>query len=114
MRVFCVLGLLVACACPGKKSPAPSGNATVEVAPAAATCDGVKSKVAQLYRAEGEMKEPKRVDELVDDNTKMVMTDCAKDPAKFAPCIAKAQTVAELEKQCLVPLDDEGTEAEKR
>ena len=39
------------------------------------------------------------------------MNDCAVDPAKIVPCLAKAVTVSELEKDCLIPLDDEGTEA---
>jgi hypothetical protein len=77
----------------------------------ATTCDGVKPRVQDLYRAEAQQKEPKRVDEAVADNTQMVMNDCAKDPDKTVPCLAKAGSVAELEKDCLIPLDDEGTEA---
>jgi hypothetical protein len=78
----------------------------------ATTCDQVKPRVEQLYRAEAQAKEPKRVDESVADNTAMVMKDCAKDPGKTVPCLGRAASVAELEKQCLIPLDDEGTEGE--
>lgn len=102
------LFLLVACACPSKK-PAQSSNVAPPVA-TATTCEGVKPRVEQLYRAEAQQKEPKRVDDAVTDNTQMVMTDCSKDPAKIVPCLAKAPTVAALEKDCLIPLDDEGTE----
>ena len=103
--------LLVACACPSKR-PVPSGpgSAAPPIA-AATTCDGIRPRVEQLYRAEAEAKEPKRLAEAVADNTQMVMNDCAKDPAKTVPCLAKAATVSELEKDCLIPLDDEGTEA---
>jgi O-acetylhomoserine/O-acetylserine sulfhydrylase-like pyridoxal-dependent enzyme len=71
----------------------------------------VKPRVEDLYRTEAQQKEPKRIDEAVADNTQMVMNDCAKDPAKTVPCLASVASVAELEKNCLIPLDDEGTEA---
>lgn len=113
-----ILVILVACACPAKKTEPTtgtggtgSGSGTVVTA---TTCDGVKARVEELYRAEAQTKEPKRVDDAVADNTQMVMTDCAKDPGKFAPCIARASSVAQLEKECLVPLDDEGTEGDRR
>ena len=81
---------------------------------AAKTCDDVKARVADLYRAEAKVKEPSRVDDAVADNTAMVMKDCAKQPGAAVPCLAKVATVAELEKQCLIPIDDEGTEGEKK
>lgn len=90
-----------------------SGSSAVVTPPSnAKTCDDVKPRVEQLYRVEAQSKEPKRVDEAVADNTTMAMNDCAKDPAKLVPCLASVPTVAALEKQCLIPLDDEGTEAE--
>ena len=118
---LCVL-VLFACACPSKPAthagtgsgstgsgtnePAiPPGNAT--------TCEGAKPKVEALYRAEAQQKEPKRVEDAVSDNTTMVMNDCAKDPAKFVPCLNRVTTIAEMEKQCLIPLDEEGTEGGK-
>ena len=108
MRV--ALLLLVACACPAKKPVQQSRGSAVGTV-TATTCEGIKPRVEQLYRAEAEAKEPKRVDEAVADNTQMVMNDCAKDPGKTVPCLASAATVSELEKTCLIPLDDEGTEA---
>jgi hypothetical protein len=104
-----LLLVLVACACPAKK-PAQGGGSSVPPIATATTCDGVRPRVEQLYRAEAQAKEPKRVEEAVADNTQMVMNDCAKDPAKTVPCLAKVATVSELEKDCLIPLDDEGTE----
>jgi hypothetical protein len=108
---------LVAFGCPGKPPPAdrPGGTAagsaspTVPLSPA---CAAVRPKVEQLYRAEAQAREPKRVEEAVADNTTMVMNDCAKAPDKVAACIASATTVKDLEASCLAPIDDEGTEGE--
>ncbi len=115
-----------ACACPAKPTIATgggngggSGSAIAPTGPAnaiapvtATTCDGVKPRVEALYRAEAQQQEPTRVEEAVSDNTTMVMNDCAKDPGTFVPCLAAVATVPELEKTCLIPLDDEGTEGE--
>jgi hypothetical protein len=38
----------------------------------------------------------------------MVLTDCRGDPARFAPCLRAAVSVPQMERDCLVPLDDEG------
>ena len=110
-----VLAVLVACACPSKQTATPaSGSGSAAPGGPATTCAQVQPKIEQLYRAEAEVKEPKRVAEAVADNTAMVMADCAKDPAKRVPCLVGAQTVADIEKQCLVPLDPEGTEGDQR
>lgn len=112
---------LAACACPSKPGATPpgpgSGSATPPTTAGAApgpTCDGVRPKVEQLYRAEAQAKEPKRVEDAVADNTQMVMADCVKDPAKVVACVDKAQSVDELETQCLAPLDEEGTEGARK
>lgn len=117
-----VLLVMVACACPNKQTAGPgtgsAGSGTVTVTGVgtpvsnANTCDEVKPRIEKLYRAEAQAKEPKRIEDYVADNTAMVMADCAKDPARFVPCISSAATVADLEKQCVVPLDDEGTEGD--
>lgn len=123
MRVWLVL--LMACACPAKPAPitaatgsgsggAGSGGASTIQPVTATTCDGVKARVEALYRGEAQQKEPTRVEEAVSDNTTMVMTDCTKDPGKLVPCLAKVATVGELEKTCLIPLDDEGTEGDRK
>jgi len=125
MKRWLVFVAVVACACSSKNGPTTTGGSqqgsgagsevSVVTPPTnAKTCDEVKPRVEQMYRAEAQAKEPKRVDEATADNTAMAMKDCATDPAKFVPCLAKAPTVAELEKQCLIPLDDEGTEGEAR
>ena len=58
------------------------------------------------------LREPKRVDQAVADNTAMVLGDCVKTPATAVPCLAKAGSVADLEQRCLVALDDEGSEGQ--
>lgn len=103
---------VVACSGSDKAVSAPGSGS----APAVVTgeCAGARAHVEQLYRAEAQAKEPKRVDEAVADNTAMAMNDCAKDPARRAACLESAASVAALEKDCLIPLDPEGTEGERR
>ena len=126
MRLWLVWFALVACACPSKPATtgaggsgagSAAGSAVAQgsgVAPVTATtCDGIKARVEAMYRAEAQQKEPARVEEVTSDNTTMVMNDCTKDP-KLVACLAKVATIAELEKTCLIPLDDEGTEGEKK
>ena len=116
MKALIVVLVLCACSSHGTGTgggQVGSGTAAPPPVSAAKTCDDVKPRVEQMYRSEAQSREPKRVDEYVADNTHMVMTDCAKDPAKAVPCLAKAGSIAELEKQCVVPLDDEGTEASR-
>jgi hypothetical protein len=113
MRAWLVF--LMACACPAKPGPITASTGSGSAPPVAATtCEGVKPRVEALYRGEAQQKEPARVEEAVSDNTTMVMNDCTKDPAKLVPCLAKVATVGELEKTCLIPLDDEGTEGDRK
>ena len=117
-----ILLVACACACPSKSTSGPtngsagSGSAKLTPPPTGpiTTCDGARDKLEGLYRAEAQAKEPKRVDEAVADNTAMVMKDCNKAPARVVPCLAAAQTVAEIEAKCLTQLDDEGTEGDAK
>ena len=107
-----VVVALVACS---SKPTGPTGAGTGTNQPTGslpAACEAQRGKVEQLYRLEAQAKEPSRVDEAVADNTSMVMTDCARQPDKIAPCIGAAKSVADLESRCVIPLDDEGTEGE--
>ena len=111
------IAALLACGCPSK-SPQPtvgtgSGGSASSAQATGTSCDAMRSKVEQLYRAEAGDQPPARLDELVADNTSMVMNDCIKSPDKTAACIAAATTVQELQRRCLVPLDDEGTEGDR-
>ena len=112
MRFPVALALvLAACACPpDAKKPTTTTTGAGSASAGATPCEAQRAHVAELYRVEAQAKDPKRVDEAVADNTAMVMTECAKDPAARAACLAAATSAADLEKTCLVPLDDEGTE----
>lgn len=98
-------------ACPGKSGP-PAGGGGSGGDPAR-LCEGLRPKIERLYRADAAAKEPQRVDEAVADNTAMVMNDCLRAPARVAPCVDRVAAVAEIEQQCLLPLDDEGSEGEE-
>ena len=120
-RVICVvLVTIVACACPSKAtrtgggtgSGSAEGSGSGTVAPPAGGCEGARAKIEQLYRADAQAKEPRRVDEAVADNTAMVMAECAKAPAQVSACIASAATLNDLETTCLPKLDDEGSEGD--
>jgi hypothetical protein len=121
MKLAVLLGVvLVACACGKKPETTGTGNGTGTGTGTAADCEGARGNVEALYRAEAEAekaaaKDPSKVDvdEMVADNTTMVMNDCAVQPGKVAACAAGAKTVAELEDRCLIPLDEEGTEGEQ-
>lgn len=105
------LGVLVlalaACACPNKKTGSGIGSGS-DAPPTSDACAAARPKVEQLYRTEAQAHEPKRVDEATADNTAMVMGDCAKAPQKVAACLQAAQTVADIEKNCLERLDPAG------
>jgi hypothetical protein len=112
-----ILIALVACGGPAKPPAVPGEGATTGgpasgVQPNAPACDAARGKIEQLYRTEAKDREPARLDELVADNTTMVMNDCRKAPDKVPACITAATTVKELEARCLVPLDDEGSEGD--
>jgi hypothetical protein len=111
MKRLLLVGCVVACSGTATPSTTTTGSGSASSSNAK-TCDEVKPRIEQLYRAEAQSTEPKRVDEAVADNTTMAMNDCAKDPGKLVPCFATAATASQLEKQCLIPLDDEGTEGE--
>jgi hypothetical protein len=115
MRLAAVI--LILCACGRKADP---GTGTGTGTGTAQSCDSVRGNVEALYRVEAEAekaaaKDPAKVDveEMVADNTAMVMNDCAVQPAKVAPCAGQAKSAAELEERCLIPLDEEGTEGEQ-
>ena len=95
----------------GSAGPAatPSGGL-----PTGTACDGARAKIEQLYRTSAHGKQPARVEEIVADNTTMVMNDCVTSPDKIAACVAAATSVTELEARCLIPLDDEGSEGDRR
>lgn len=104
------LTCLVITAC-GPRSTAPSSDGADP--PTAASCDAHATRVQALYddalpaAGDGDDAAALRTAEIAD-NTHMVLADCRTQPARFAPCLARARTVAELEAHCVVPLDDAG------
>ena len=101
---------LAGCACPTKQAGAGTTGGTGSgsgVTPTLTGCDANTAKVQGLYRTE-----PKTTDELIADNTAMVMAVCRRDPGKVSACIASVTTVVDLEAQCLPKLDEEGSEAD--
>ena len=119
MRLAAVILAVVLAASCGKKADTGSGTGTGTGTGTGngGDCEAARKNVESLYRAEAEAekaaaKDPSKVDvdEMVADNTTMVMNDCAVQPGKVAPCAASARSVAQLEDTCLIPLDEEGTE----
>jgi hypothetical protein len=90
---------------PDRTPPSGSGSGSV-----ARTCDAQRAKLEQLYRAEALEREPKRVDDYVADNTAMVLADCARQPDRAIGCIERAASIAEIERTCVIALDEEGSE----
>ncbi len=87
---------------PGKKPPAPALDPR---------CEKVRPRVEELYqKAQGPAaaKDKALADDLLAADVTMVMNDCRAEPARVAPCAERAADAAELEKTCLIPLDDEG------
>jgi len=112
-RLVCITVLTVtlgACGCKSKGSTTTGNNHAVD--PAA--CDGLRDRVHGLYAAAapapaGESPEAAKLrQQEVADNTEMVLVDCRREPARVAPCAEKAPSVDALERDCLLPLDDDG------
>jgi hypothetical protein len=111
MRVL-VLVALAAVACSDKTR---SGGGGV-VPPGPEACAELEDRVEELYRADmaaalaaGEPEVQAKEREILGDNVEMVLVDCRAQPARSVPCIEAAASVAQLERDCLIPLDDEGT-----
>lgn len=104
---------LAACNCGAKSGGGQVGNGGGGDPGA---CDAHADRVQKLYaRAAAAAATPDEKPEAatlrgqeVADNTAMVLADCRKMPDRFAPCLARAASVEQMERDCLVPLDDEG------
>jgi hypothetical protein len=99
------------CACTSHGSTgAGGGSGSSSAATGASVCEGARSRAESLYRAEAAARKPPGTDEEVADNVAMVVADCRTDPALVAACAARAESVAALERDCLIRIDDDGTE----
>jgi hypothetical protein len=109
---------VIACGCAcGRGAGGGGTGGTGGGGSSAADCDAVAKHVADLYRADAadtmKGKDEKLLEQIVADNTKMVMAECAREPARVAGCAGQAKSAPELERTCLAPLDDEGTEGDR-
>jgi hypothetical protein len=109
---------LAACACKSKPTTVAGGSGasggTGGGTGDASECERVKPAVTALYEAEAKATGAAEKDAtFVADNVAMVMKDCAQEPGRVAACAGAAASVAQLEKDCLIPLDPEGTEGDR-
>ncbi len=112
--VAVLLASAVACNCSGggggnsPRDPNGSGSGSAALDP---RCEAARPQLEALYRTEAQAAggDAARVDEAVRDNSAMVLAECNRRP-EVAACAAKAATAAQLEAECLTPLDDEGSE----
>ncbi len=74
------------------------------------SCETIQVKVEDLYRksAESEGVAQNLRAEYLSANLHMVLVDCKRDPQVLS-CLQRSKSVAEIEANCLVPIDDEGT-----
>ncbi|MEZ4402224.1 MAG: hypothetical protein R3B06_19520 [Kofleriaceae bacterium] len=110
-RIVCGALVAVGCACgSGAKSTGPAGGSGTGGGGAGdpAACDAVALHVTDLYQANAER--TKLTPGEVADNVAMVLGECKTAPGRVAPCAAKATAVTVLERDCLLPLDDQGSE----
>lgn len=110
------LALLLAAACSQGGSPRGKGEDSGGGGSAGPPhldprCAKVKPRVQSLYQKSRDPiadQDKALADDLLAANVTMVMNDCRADPARVAPCAERAADAAELERSCLIPLDDEG------
>jgi hypothetical protein len=108
-----VLALVILAACGGARPTGNGSGAGSGTGSAADPCEAAIANARSLYDAEAKATDQATHDPtFVDDNVSIVAKDCARDPARVAACARGATSVAQLEKDCLVPLDEEGTEGD--
>jgi hypothetical protein len=107
-----------ACACKNGRKTGPTvdnpSDAGINKDPAAclAQTDAVKAlydkQMAGELAADADDEARALAAQTVADNTEMVMVDCRTNPDRFAPCLAAAVSVEQLERDCLIALDEAG------
>lgn len=111
---YLALFLVAACSPGGASHPRSGGGdgtppaTTAELDP---RCNHVRPRVEALYQKARDPtadKDQALAADLLAANVAMVMNDCRAEPDRVAPCAERAADAAELEKICLIPLDDEG------
>ncbi len=83
-------------------------------APAISSCEASRAHIQSLYSAplskdtSDSTKDGEILDELIAANVHMILADCTTDPSRFVSCIQQASSIAQLEAECVIPLDDDG------
>ena len=115
-----VLTALAATVAGGCKRGSEAGGGSGESS-AAVRCAGEADRVRGIYQREapppgdGEGEVPAALArDLLEANVEMVLTDCERDPDRVLACIRRAQSVEQLEGECVIPLDDEGMAEERQ
>jgi hypothetical protein len=112
MRFLVLFAILGAAAC-SEGTRSGGGNRTTS---GPEDCAPLAARVETLYReamaaglAADDPRAQAKEREVLADNVEMVLIDCRAEPARSVPCIESAKSAAQLEGDCLIPLDDEGT-----
>jgi len=75
-------------------------------------CQSIRDKVRSMYQRAQRESDPDMDRPLSEDllaaNVTMVMNDCEAQPDRVVPCVDRAGGAAEIESDCLIPLDEEG------
>jgi len=116
MRILsaaCLCAFALGCGSGTKVGHRPADDAS-DGGPPKMNCAGAAAKVEGLYTkaAESEGIAVNLRSAYLSANVHMVRVDCDRD-SSVLPCLLRSKTVAEIESNCLLPLDDEG-EAEQR
>jgi hypothetical protein len=109
IAAIAAFALLAGAGCPNKSGPKGPGAGDGGDPVADRRCDAQRAHIQQLYEQATTADKPELAADLLEANVAMVMADCAEQPARAAPCIEQAKTAADIERDCLIPLDDEGT-----
>ena len=113
IAVIAAIALLSVTGCPNKRGPKGQTGGDGGEAVSARRCDALRDRVRDLYADADKPATDDGKRELAADilaaNVEMVMTDCAEQPSRLVPCIEQAGSSADIERDCLIPLDDEGT-----
>lgn len=75
------------------------------------TCESMRGHVQAIYReaSQSEGVAANLSSEFVSANVHMVMADCVEAPERVRTCVRDARSARQIESECLLPLDDEGT-----
>lgn len=113
MRIWLVVLIALAAPLAGCKRGATGGGSGESSA--ALRCAAEADRIRAIYRREparpGETEDersPELARDLLESNVEMVLADCETDPDRIVACIRRAESVTELEGECVIPLDDEG------